>query len=89
MSFVATWPLAAGPPFRGETASRPAVAADDSELAIAIADIEALSLEPGRRLSTRQAGLFLFLPLLARLGFDQLSSRLVIRARQWFPQPTL
>ena len=51
---------------------RPAVAADDSEPAIAIADIEALSLEPGRRLITRHAGLFLFLPLLAKLGFDQL-----------------
>jgi hypothetical protein len=48
------------------------VAADDSEPAIAIADVEALSLEPGRRLITRHAGLFLFLPLLAKLGFDQL-----------------
>ena len=47
--------------------------ADDSELAIAIADIEALSLEPGRLwLITRHAGVFLFLPLLAQLGFDQL-----------------
>jgi hypothetical protein len=51
---------------------RPAVAADDCEPAIAIADIEALSLELGRRLITRHAGLFLFLPLLAKLGFDQL-----------------
>jgi hypothetical protein len=30
-----------------------------------------LSLAPGRRLRTRAAGIFLFLPLLARLGFDQ------------------
>jgi hypothetical protein len=51
---------------------RPVVAADDSEPTIAIADRDALSLEPGRRLITRHAGLFLFLPLLARLGFDQL-----------------
>src|ERR1700690_551401 len=51
---------------------RPTVAADDSEPAIAIADMDALSLEPGRRLITRHAGLFLFLPLLAKLGFDQL-----------------
>jgi hypothetical protein len=31
-----------------------------------------LSLTPGRRLRTRSAGLFLFLPLLARLHFDRL-----------------
>jgi hypothetical protein len=31
-----------------------------------------VSLTPGRRLRTRVAGLFLFLPLLARLRFDQL-----------------
>ena len=62
--------LAAGPcqPLsRRLDRGRPAVAADDSELAIAIADIEALSLEPGRRLSCLwHAGLFLFLPLLCQ-----------------------
>jgi hypothetical protein len=36
------------------------------------ADARELSLEPGRCLRTRLAGLFLFLPLLARLRFDRL-----------------
>jgi len=34
--------------------------------------VRLLSLAPGRRLRTRVAGIFLFLPLLARLPFDQL-----------------
>jgi len=34
-----------------------------------------MSLAPGRRLCTRLAGAFLFLPLLARLRFDQLVER--------------
>jgi hypothetical protein len=36
----------------------------------ATADCRQLSLTPGRRLHTRVAGIFLFLPLLARLHFD-------------------
>ncbi len=40
-----------------------------------VADQQALSLQPERRLRTRVAGLFLFLPLLARLRFDQLVER--------------
>jgi hypothetical protein len=36
------------------------------------ADRGCLNLEPGRRLRTPVAGIFLFLPLLARLHFDQL-----------------
>jgi hypothetical protein len=36
------------------------------------ADRGCLNLEPGRRLRTPVAGIFLFLPLLARLRFDQL-----------------
>lgn len=40
-----------------------------------MADARLLSLEAGCRLRTRQAGVFLFLPLLARLGFDQLARR--------------
>jgi hypothetical protein len=36
------------------------------------ADVQALSLETGRRLVTRHAGIFLFLPLLAALRFDRL-----------------
>jgi hypothetical protein len=41
----------------------------------AVADRRQLSLVPGRRLRTRFAGLFLFLPLLARLHFDGLIAR--------------
>ncbi len=41
---------------------------------IEVADVEALSLEPGRRLRTRTAGVFLFWPLLAQLRFDQIVS---------------
>lgn len=39
---------------------------------IPVADVQALSLERGRRLITRHAGIFLFLPLLAQLRFDQI-----------------
>src|SRR4029453_16946345 len=35
------------------------------------ADVRRVSLPPGRRLRTRVAGIFLFLPLLAQLQFDQ------------------
>lgn len=40
----------------------------------AIADARELSLVPGQALRTRVVGIFLFLPLLARLGFDRLVS---------------
>jgi hypothetical protein len=36
----------------------------------AVANAEALSLEVGRRLRSRVAGIFLFLPFLARLRFE-------------------
>jgi hypothetical protein len=39
-----------------------------------IADRRLLSLSPGRSLRTRVAGIFLFLPLLARVGFDRIVS---------------
>src|SRR5262249_8524635 len=48
-----------------EAAARP--------LTPAIADRGALDLSPGRSLRTRVAGLFLFLPLLVRLHFDELA----------------
>jgi hypothetical protein len=41
----------------------------------AAADCRRVSLVPGRRLRTRVAGVFLFLPLLARLGFDRFVSQ--------------
>jgi hypothetical protein len=37
-----------------------------------VADVRQLDLVPGRSWRTRVAGIFLFLPLLARLRFDQL-----------------
>jgi hypothetical protein len=37
-----------------------------------VADCRELNLEPGRATRSRVAGIFLFLPLLARLGFDRL-----------------
>jgi hypothetical protein len=37
-----------------------------------VADYRELDLTPGRMLRTRVAGIFLFLPLLAKLGFDRL-----------------
>src|SRR4029434_8337092 len=40
-----------------------------------IADRRAFSLTPGRCLRTRLAGLFLFLPLLARVQFDKIVNR--------------
>lgn len=39
-----------------------------------VADCRILHLEPGRSWRTRVAGVFLFLPLLARLGFQRLVS---------------
>src|SRR5437667_2305508 len=37
-----------------------------------IADVRRIALTPGRRLRTRVAGIFLFLPLLAQVRFDRL-----------------
>lgn len=37
-----------------------------------VADCRELNLEPGRSIRSRVAGVFLFLPLLARLGFDRI-----------------
>jgi hypothetical protein len=48
------------------------VESPEEEVQIEYADVQALSLEAGRRLVTRHAGIFLFLPLLATLRFDRL-----------------
>jgi hypothetical protein len=40
-----------------------------------VADRRALCLSAGRCLRTRVAGLFLFLPLLSRVGFEELASK--------------
>jgi hypothetical protein len=46
-----------------------------------------LSLAPGRRLRTRLAGVFLFLPLLARLQLDQLAQRAGYPGSGMIPAP--
>jgi hypothetical protein len=51
----------------------------------AVADCRTLDLTPGRRLRTRVAGIFLFLPLLARLRFDQLVHRAGYPGSQMVP----
>ena len=51
----------------------------------ATADCRQLSLAPGRRLRTRVAGVFLFLPLLARLGFDRLVAQAGYPGSQMVP----
>ena len=40
-----------------------------------VADVEALELTPGTRMRTRLAGLFLFLPFLARIRLDQIVNK--------------
>ena len=51
----------------------------------AVADRRELNLAAGRRLRTRVAGVFLFLPLLARLGFDQIVHRAGYPGSQMVP----
>jgi hypothetical protein len=65
----------APPLFATPARGRPTLAANNGDCQIAIADVQALSLETGRRLITRHAGVFLFLPLLSRLRFDQIVER--------------
>jgi hypothetical protein len=50
-----------------------------------IADCRVLRLTPGRSLHTRVAGVFLFLPLLARLQFDQIVSQANYPGSQMVP----
>jgi len=50
-----------------------------------VADCRGLDLASGRRLRTRVAGIFLFLPLLARLHFDQIVSRAGYPGSQMVP----
>ena len=53
----------------------------------AMADCRALGLAPGRRLRTRVAGLFLFLPLLARLHFDDIVRQASYPGSRMIPGP--
>jgi len=66
--------LSAAPLFLQCVRGRPVGSRDafDEEPDIQVADAGALSLERGRRIHTRYAGVFLFLPLLAQLRFDRL-----------------
>src|SRR5262249_4832814 len=69
-------PRRPAPLFLPQPRGRARAAADPEAVARplmpAIADRGALDLSPGRSLPTRVAGLFLFLPLLVRLRFDEL-----------------
>ncbi len=53
-----------------------------------VADCRELNLEPGRVLRARPAGLFLFLPLLARLGFDRLVAAAGYPGSEMVPAPS-
>jgi len=64
------------PLFTRSLRGRPAAEeACDEAPEIQVADARALSLETGRRLITRHAGIYLFLPLLAQLRFDRLVTK--------------
>ena len=65
--------------------------ANDSsdEEKIEVADVEALSLEPGRRLRSRTAGVFLFWPLLRSCGSIRSRVQRTIRVPKWCPPATL
>src|SRR2546428_10387668 len=53
-----------------------------------MAETRQLSWAAGRRLRTRVAGLFLFLPLLARMQFDQLVTHAGDPGSQMVPAPS-
>src|SRR5262245_13079617 len=59
------------PPLRGRPPGRSHGAAVVRPDHARMAEGRRIALTPGRRLRTRVAGIFLFLPLLARLRFDQ------------------
>src|SRR3954462_13060941 len=54
----------------------------------ATADQRQLSLMPGRQVRSRVAGLFLFLPLLARLGWDRLVTQAGYPGSRMVPAPS-
>ena len=71
MSRGSRFPLFAEPPARGRpcrTQTQGTPRLEDPE----VADCRQVSLAPNLRYRTRVAGIFLFLPLLARLRFDEL-----------------
>jgi hypothetical protein len=70
------------PPGRCHPAGR--VALESPE----VADCRELNLEPGRVLRSRTAGLFLFLPLLTRIGFDGLVAQAGYPGSEMIPAPS-
>jgi hypothetical protein len=52
-----------------------------------VADCRGLNLTPGRTLRTRVAGIFLFLPLLTKLGFDRLVTVAEYPGSEMVPAP--
>ncbi len=66
---------------------RPCDNTESDQPEIQIADVRELSLEIGRRIHTRCAGLFLFLPLLAQLRFDQLVKKAGYPGTKMVPAP--
>ena len=54
---------------------------------IQVADVNALSLEPGRCLRSRHAGVFLFLPLLAQLHWDRVIETAAYPGSRMVPAP--
>src|SRR3954451_15814074 len=64
-------PLFLAPQF-GRPSGRPVQVTDAQPETPEVADRQQLDLGRGRRVRTRVAGVFLFLPLLARVGFDRL-----------------
>src|SRR5712692_1053765 len=63
-----------GPPSLGRPQRQPQVPTPAIPETTVVADARTLSLAPGRRLRTRVAGVFLFLPWWARVRFEQLVS---------------
>jgi hypothetical protein len=68
---------------KGTTREHPSVQPEPQ----ATADCHQLVLTPGRRLRTRAAGVFLFLPLLAQLRFDDLVTRAGYPGSGMIPPP--
>jgi hypothetical protein len=64
-----------GQPRRGQAIDRSEPATEAAPAPPATADARDLSLAPGRSIRTRLAGVFLFLPLLVRLRFDELVTK--------------
>jgi hypothetical protein len=78
----------AAPLFQERLPGRPAGAPPgEDEPEIQVADVQALSLEPGRRLRTRHAGVFLFWPLLAQLRLDRLVDQANYPGTKMIPGP--